>query len=108
MTADESIQQASESPMAKALLAEMMPKLKREIWKAALICSAIVGICVYLLSRKDIADLRSEINRPKAVGMSANQTVTVEGHSPREDWIRKNADRLLESKINKPKEENGP
>jgi hypothetical protein len=64
MTDIEAVQEAADSPMVKALLRDLKPELRKEIWKAALICAAITGACVYALSRKDIADLRSELNRP--------------------------------------------
>lgn len=72
-------------------LEEMLPKLRGTIWTAALCCSSLCGVIVYLISRADIATLRSEV---RSLTVTQTNHVTMQSPKTREDTIREEMARV--------------
>lgn len=74
------VERAKESPVTQAILQELKPYLRREIWFAAVVCSGIIGACVYLKSRVDMIDLKTDIQKRLEINNSTNITMPPTQH----------------------------
>ncbi len=89
--------------LVPSLLEQLLPKIRGHIWAAALVAAALVGLTVYLITRTDIENLKSDIRTgviTQSQNVSVDRGLNTEHEAIRQIAADKRSERTKQGKPN--------